>query len=793
MKALDRKLLRDLRLMWSQVLTIALVVASGVGGFITTLSAVDSLAVARDRFYASGHFADVFASVKRAPNSLVETLLSIPGVADVQTTIEQIVRIELPGVADPVIGQLIGVDRQVPSRMNLVTLRNGLALEAAIEGTRPSDQAIPAMVSAAFADARGLRPGARLSALINGKHRTLQITGIALSPEFIFAGLQGVPDLRGFGVFWVPHDVLAAAYDMDGAFNRVALKLAPGASENAVVDAVSARLTRYGSREAHGRKDQASHAILDSEIKQQRVLGTLVPSIFLGVAAFLLNVVVSRLVATQREQIAALKALGYENRSIGAHYLKLVLVIVALGLLMGALLGDVLGTLFLRLYAQSFHFPSFEHRMAPMLLVVSFGITVLTAVLGTLNAIVATVRLAPAEAMRPQAPGRYRRTLVERLGITGLSPALRMILRNMERRPVRTALSVGGVAASVSIVVMGNFFSDAINYVVDAQFNVALRSDVVVWMPEAVNDSARHEVARLNGVTAVESERDVAVRFVNGHLSQRGAIQGMERRASLRRIVDLDKRVPNQLDGDGLVMTDRLAEKLDLRVGQIVRVEVLEGAQRSLAVPLTATVREMMGLNAYMERRALNRLLQESDLSTQFAVAVERGREPELLEATKKMPRVIGLFSKATVLRNMQEVSARNIKIMSTVLTLFATVIAVGVVYNNARISLAERTWELASLRVLGFTRAEVSGLLLGEMAIGIALALPLGMAMGYGVVQLVSQLVASDQFLFPAVISAATYAWAGVVILAAAAASALVVRRRIDKLDMVAALKTRE
>ena len=793
MKALDRKLLRDLRLMWSQVLTIALVVASGVGGFITTLSAVDSLAVARDRFYASGHFADVFASVKRAPNSLVETLLSIPGVADVQTTIEQIVRIELPGVADPVIGQLIGVDRQVPSRMNLVTLRNGLALEAAIEGTRPSDQAIPAMVSAAFADARGLRPGARLSALINGKHRTLQITGIALSPEFIFAGLQGVPDLRGFGVFWVPHDVLAAAYDMDGAFNRVALKLAPGASENAVVDAVSARLTRYGSREAHGRKDQASHAILDSEIKQQRVLGTLVPSIFLGVAAFLLNVVVSRLVATQREQIAALKALGYENRSIGAHYLKLVLVIVALGLLMGALLGDVLGTLFLRLYAQSFHFPNFEHRMAPMLLVVSFGVTVLTAVLGTLNAIVATVRLAPAEAMRPQAPGRYRRTLVERLGITGLSPALRMILRNMERRPVRTALSVGGVAASVSIVVMGNFFSDAINYVVDAQFNVALRSDVVVWMPEAVNDSARHEVARLNGVTAVESERDVAVRFVNGHLSQRGAIQGMERRASLRRIVDLDKRVPDQLDGDGLVMTDRLAEKLDLRVGQTVRVEVLEGAQRSLAVPLTAMVREMMGLNAYMERRALNRLLQESDLSTQFAVAVERGREPELLEATKKMPRVIGLFSKATVLRNMQEVSARNIKIMSTVLTLFATVIAVGVVYNNARISLAERTWELASLRVLGFTRAEVSGLLLGEMAIGIALALPLGMAMGYGVVQLVSQLVASDQFLFPAVVSAATYAWAGVVILAAAAASALVVRRRIDKLDMVAALKTRE
>ena len=779
--------------MWSQVLTIALVVASGVGGFITSLSAVDLLALARDRFYASGHFADVFASVKRGPKSLAATLLATPGVADVQTTIEQIVRIELPGIIDPVLGQLIGVDPRLPARMNQVTRRNGRGIEQGATGQRLSEQVIPALVSAAFADARGLQPGAQLSALINGKRRSLQITGIALSPEFIFAGLQGVPDVRGFGVFWVPRDALAAAYDMDGAFNRVAVKLAPGASENGVIDALSAQLTRYGGREAHGRKDQASHAILDGEIKQQRVLGTLLPSIFLGVAAFLLNVVVSRLVATQREQIAALKALGYPNLTIGVHYLKLVLVIVALGLALGVVLGDVLGRQFLHLYAQSFQFPSFEYRIAPWLLVVSFGITVATAVLGTLNAILATVRLAPAEAMRPQAPGHYRRTLVERLGITRISPALRMILRNMERRPLRTALSTGGVAASVAIVVMGNFFSDAIDYIVDAQFNVALRSDVVVWMPEAADDSARHELARQAGVTMVESGRDVAVRFVNGHLSQRGAIQGLARHAELRRIVDIDKRVASQLEGDGLVMTDRLADKLDLRVGQTVRVEVLEGQQRTVDRPLTATVREMMGLNAYMERRALNRLLQEGDLSTQFALAIERGREPELLQATKQMPRVIGAFSKATVLRNMQEVSARNIRIMSTVLTLFATVIAVGVVYNNARIALAERSWELASLRVLGFTRAEVSGLLLGEMAIGIAVALPLGMAMGYGVVQLVSRLVASDQFLFPVVIEPSTYAWSALVVLVAAAASALVVRRRIDKLDLVAALKTRE
>jgi putative ABC transport system permease protein len=312
-------------------------------------------------------------------------------------------------------------------------------------------------------------------------------------------------------------------------------------------------------------------------------------------------------------------------------------------------------------------------------------------------------------------------------------------------------------------------------------------------MSEAGDNAAGRELARLPGVIEVESGRDVAVRFVNGSLSERGSIRGHTRHARLTRIVGHDNREASRLDDDGLVMTDRLADKLGLRVGDTVRVEVLEGRQRTLTVTLRATASEMMGLNAYMERRALNRLLQEGDQATWFAIAVERGREPALIEASKALPRIVGTFSKATLLRNMQEVSARNVRIMSTVLTLFATVIAVGVVYNNARIALAERTWELASLRVLGFTRAEVSALLLGELALAIAVALPIGMVLGYALVQLVVEALKSDQFYFPVVIRPPTYAWAGLAVLASGAASALVVRRRVDKLDMVAALKTRE
>jgi putative ABC transport system permease protein len=791
MRALDRKLWRDLRLMWSQALTIALVVASGIGGFITSLSAVDSLAFAREDFYAEGRFADLFVLLKRAPLALQAQLQAMPGVSAVQTTLEQVVRVEIAGSSDPIIGQLIGLDLRHPPAMNRVQLRSGRALTAGQGGAL-----IEVLVSQAFAQAHGLQPGARLQGLINGRQRELLMVGTALSPEYIFAGFAGMPDMRGFGVFWLDREVLASAYDMRGAFNRVSVKLAPGASELAVAAQLNAALETYGGRDAHGRSEQASHAMLDNEIKEQRVMGTVLPAIFLAVAAFLLNVVVSRLVATQREQIAALKALGYPNRSVAAHYLKLVLLITMLGLLLGLALGDVLGALLTGLYAEFFQFPTFEHRIAPGLVLISGGVTLLTAVLGTLNAVAAVVRLAPAEAMRPAAPGHYRRSVLERaagfLSRGQASVSLRMILRNMERRPWRTGLSIGGVAAAVAIVVMGNFFRDAIDYIVDTQFNLAMRSDVMLWMSEAGGDAARYQLQRLPGVLSVESGRDVAVRFVNGHRSERATLQGVAAEPVLRRVIDVDGREARP-GAAGLLMTDRLADKLGLRVGDWVRVEVLEGSRRVLQLPLEGTVREMMGLNAYAERRQLNRWLGEGDVSTLFALSLLRGSEPALLAASKTLPRVVGAFSKASLLRNMQEVSARNVRIMSTILTLFATVIAVGVVYNNARIALAERSWELASLRVLGFTRAEVSGLLLGEMALSIAIALPLGMWLGWALTHLVVGLLKSDQFFFPVVILPRTYAWAALAVVWAGLASALVVRRRIDQLDLVAVLKIRE
>ena len=787
MKALDRKLLRDLRLMWSQALTIALVVASGVAGFITCFSAYDALSWSRDLYYADARFADVFATLKRAPLALETQLQGIPGAAHVETSVTQIVPITLPGVSDPIMGRLIGLDARAPQRLNVVNLRSGRMVEAHPSG------AIETLVSEGFALARQLKPGNSLSALINGKREDLLIVGIALSPEYIFAGLGGSPDQRGFGVFWLERRALATAYNMEGAFNQVAVRLAPGASEGAVIDSLDRLLAPYGGSSAGGRDRQMSHMILNSEIKEQRVLGTVLPSIFLAVAGFLLNVVLSRQIATQREQVAALKALGYDNGVIGLHYLKLVLIIVVLGVAIGLALGTALGHWFVGVYAEVFRFPELRYRVKPELILSAIGVALTAALLATLNAVRATVRLAPAEAMRPPAPGIYRPMLIERLGLRRwLSPGLRMILRTMERRPLRTGLTIFGIAVSMAIIITGLFWRDAIAVLMDTQFRQVLRGDVSIALLEATPARIQHEITRLPHVSAVEIARSAPVRLRHANHSWHGAIQGKAAEPQLHRIVDMQQQVLAPPHG-GLLLTDRLAERLDVRPGDSVRVEFLDGRREAMDLSVSGVVAEMMGMNAYIERSALNRLLREGDLVNQITLTVDRGHEPELLNRIKELPKVAVAFSKAVMTRNLQEVTARNILVFSGILTVFATVIAIGVVYNNARISLAERAWELASLRVLGFTRGEVSAFLLGELAIEIALALPLGMLLGYLLGSTIVGLIKTDEFYFPFVIQSATYAFAALCVLAAGAVSALIVRQRVDALDLVGVLKTRE
>jgi len=786
-RALDRKLLRDLWHMRGQAVAIALVVACGVATVVTSRVGYESLRESQAGYYAAYRFADVFAALERAPESLRAALAAIPGVAAVETRIVAQVTLDVPGLAEAATGRLVSIPAIRVPILNDVHLRRGRWIEPG----RPDE----VIASEAFADANRLEVGDRLGAVLRGRWQSLHIVGIGISPEYVYE-IQGTnlfPDNKRFGVLWMSRDALGPAFDLDGAFNDVSLQLAPGARELDVIDRADRLLDRYGGLGAYGRKDQISHSFLSDEIRQNRVFGTIMPAIFLGVAAFLLHIVLARLVATQREQIAVLKAFGYSSLDVGMHYLELALVCVLAGSLLGAVLGLWWASEINRMYGEFYRFPLLRYAPGATVVAIGVGVSAAAAFAGALSAVRRVVALPPAEAMRPEPPASFRAGGLERTRLMRLLPAsLRMIWRNLTRRPGRAALSVLGMALAVAILIVGYYFVDAIDYLGTFQFRGVQREDVTVLFHDPRPARTRYELRALPGVSRAEPFRVVPARLRYEHSQRRVALFGLEPGSELRRILDADGGVV-PVPREGAVLTAKLAEILGVRAGDELQIEVLEQGRPVRTVRVAGVANELIGLNAYMDAGALHRLMREGDSISGAFLRVDAAATATLNAELKRMPAVAGATTRLAALQGFEETLARSLDVFTTVLVTFAAVIAAAMVYNAARIALSERGRELASLRVLGFTRGEVSVLLLGEQAILTALAIPLGFAIGYRLCAALASAYQWEFFRLPLVVSTRTYGFAVAVVLASALGSALAVRRRIDRLDLVAVLKTRE
>lgn len=785
--ALDRKLIRDLWLMKGQVLAICLVIGSGVATFVMSTNTQHSLRLTQQTYYERYRFAHVFAHLKRAPEPLARRIAEIPGVQEVESRVQFDVTLDVPGLPEPAVGRLISVPEGRPAKLNRTHLRQGRNLAPG--------EANQVLVSEAFANAHGFRPGDHVSAVINGRKQRLEIVGVALSPEYIYSLRGGdlFPDDKRFGVFWMNYRPLAAAFNMEGAFNDLTLALLPGASEAEVIKRVDALTAPYGGLGAYGRYDQVSNRFVSDEIKQLRTMAIMAPTIFLSVSAFLLNVVLSRTIRLQREQIGTLKAFGYSEWDVGWHFVKMVLVIVGTGTAIGLVLGAFLGQDMTRMYSQFYHFPIFHFRLDPTLVVLAVLVASLAGVGGTLSSVHRAAQLPPAVAMRPEPPADYRPTLVERLGFTRwLSQTERMILRHLERYPVKAGLTVVGIATAVAVLVVGRFAVDSLDFIMEVQFQRSQLQDLSVAFVEPRPYRAVHEMVHLPGVTDVEPFRSVPVRLRFGHRSRRQAILGIPTDLRLQRLLDEDLR-PLSLPPDGLVMSSKVAEILGCRAGDRITIEVLEGERPVREVPVATLVKEFIGSSCYMNLEALNRLLREGRSVSGAYLTVDELRQTAVYRQLKETPQVASVSAKQVSLDSFRKLLAENLLKMMFINFIFSTVIAFGVVYNSAMISVSERGRELASLRVLGLTRGEISYVLLGELGLLTLLAIPLGMVLGYTLSYLLSLTLDTELYRIPLVVRPWTYARAASIVLAATIISGLFVRRKLDRLNLVAVLKTRE
>lgn len=784
--ALNRKLLRDLWRLRGQVLAVALVVASGVALLVMSLSTLTSLKETTEAYYDRYAFADVFATLKRAPDRVTPAIANIPGVQSVETRVTAFSTVGVPGVDEPVMAILLSLPDGREPTLNRFALVAGR--------TVAPGRADEVVLHAPFATAHGLVPGDTIDVLLNGSRRPVRVVGIALTPEFVYAIAPGgmMPDDRRFGVIWMGRSALAAAYDMTGGFNDISLTLMRGQDPEPVIDALDTILAPHGGHGAYARETQVSNWFLMNEFDQIRSISTILPTIFLAVSAFLTNAVLARLIAVERREISLMKAFGYTNLQVGWHYSALALAMAGVGVLLGWMAGTALGRYNTELYSTFFHFPFLFFRPSGLEYAISAGVALSAGLGGAILAVRNAVRLAPAQAMRPPTPESFRSTGIAEGAVRALDAPSRIIVRHVLRSPGRSLVTVTGVALAVAVLVTAMQWADSITVLVQSQFRETQRQDVTLGFATTRGAGAEHALSALPGVLAVEPFRVVSADLSHGARIHRGGLTGLPPEARQQVIRDVDGwQVP--VPASGVVVGSLLAEKLDVRAGDNIRVEVLARDHPQFDVTVAGIHETYIGMPAYISLPVLNRLMGDPPSFELASLLIDEGEQDALLSSLRDLPGLSAVMIKQTAIDQMYQTLGETILIFSGFFVLFAGLLAYGVVYNAARVALSERGRELATLRVLGFSRWEVSYILIGETALLVLLALPLGCALGAGLVWVIVQSFETELFRLPFVILPPAYGKAVLVIFVASLLSALIVRRRLDRLDLIRVLKTRE
>ncbi len=773
--------------MKGQVFAITLVVMSGVATFIMFITTMHSLDFTRSKFYREYNFADVFVNLKRAPESLKDKIKNINGVNQVETRVCANAKLDIQGFNESVTARITSVPDEGEPLINRLYIRAGRLPDPFKDNE--------VVINETFAQAHGFKLGDQFAAVINGKWKKLTITGIVLSPEFILLMKTGAmtPDFKRYGALWMSRKAISKAYDMEGAFNDVVLTLHPGAQLSDVVRDLDNILGRYGGFGAYGRKDQISHKLLSEEFKQLKTSSRIYPTIFICVAAFLLNIVMSRTISTQREQIGTLKAFGYHNLAIAMHYATMVIMIISAGIVIGIAGGIWFGKLLGELYLESYRFPFLIYKLHPEVIVAVVLISIAAALGGTMHALWKVASQTPAEAMRPEAPEKYRVSLIEKTGVGRiLSQPSRIIVRNIERKPIKTFLAIIGIAAACATMICSGFFQDCIDYMVHIQFVLSQKQDMTLTFIEPTSHKAIFELKRMEGISNGEAFRSVPVKMKFGHRSYKTVINGIQPDSRLSILLDRNlKSIP--IPESGILLTDYLGEILGVKAGDMLTVEALEGSKAVRQVPVVALAKQYLGVMGYMNLNALNRLMNEGDaISGAYLMTDEHYRE-KLFRSFVEMPRVSEIVVRQNEIRSIYDVMAKAMLFFMFIASLMASSIAFGVVYNSARISLAERSRELSSLRVLGYTRGEIAYILLGELGFITLVAIPLGFVIGYYICAYVAYALTTDLYRIPMVIELKTYTLAAAVVIFSAIISGMIVRYKLNHLDLVAVLKTRE
>lgn len=787
MTPLHAKLMRDLWRIKAQAAAIMVVIAIGVGLQIMMTGFVSSLTLTRDAYYERHQLADIFAPVVRAPNYVESRLADIPGIRTVETRLNSMASAKVDTREFSISMQVLSLPLHGRRHLNEVRLTQGRMPDA----QRPDE----ILLLESFATAHGIAPGAQLEVTLHGVRRWYSVVGTAQSPEFIYFAAPGefIPDDARFGVIWMGRPALAAALDLEGAFNEALVSLLRGANKDAVLDQIDQVLDPFGAPGAYGLEDFASDRFLSEEISGLEVTSSTVPPVFMMVAAFLLYIVTSRMITAEREEIGLVRAFGYSKREVASHYLELALFIAVTGAALGCLLGVLLGRAMVPVYTTYYKLPFLLFRLEFASFASGLLLSIAVATLGGIWALRGIFRLTPAQAMRPPTPPDFSHSFSFKKGVFArLDQPTRMVLRRLMRQPWRMLGAVIGIASGMALSLAMLIIYDGFDVAIDRTFNVVDRSDATVSFVQNVPSRTIYDLQGMEGISHAEPVRFVPVVFRNGLRTYKGSITGLSPAPILHRALDKDLQ-PIALPERGIVLSTPLADELDVAVGDTLMLEIREGRQQTVMTQVAGIAESLLGAPAYMDLAALGRQVGEPNRFSAAYIAMRDGAQSKVYADLKDMPSVAGISLRSEAEDAFKKVMDEGAGSARFIMGVMAFAITFGIVYNVARVAQDESARDLASLRVLGFRHSEAAFVLLGELAVVVLLALPLGLWMGTGLSHLIAQGFSTDLYQIPVIFAPKAYGSSISVVVCAAVVSGWLVQRRIRSTDITLALKTRE
>ena len=790
MTILTRKLLRDIWRARGQSFAIAMLVCAGTSEYVGVASVQRNLQLTRDEYYADCRMADFFISLARAPRSVADDLREIPGVRNVQGRIVKDVNLGIEGYEESRTGRIISLPDVRAPVINDIVLITGRYFEH-----RSTSEII---LSHAFATANKLKIGDTITASINNRQHTLHIVGTGMSPEYVYmirSAQELIPNPDRFGVLWVSQTFAEQSFAMQGACNDFVGTVERPAEIDRILNTASSVLAPYGVFAKTNRKDQTSSFFLANEIRVLGIATAIIPPIFMGVTALVLVVLLNRMVRHERTQIGVMKAFGYSDASVAAHYVWFALVLGLAGCLAGYFGGVLVVKWVMQIYIRVFQFPTFRMDIYPIIMLQSAVLTMVCAAAGAFGAARQAARIEPAIAIRAEAPKYSRRIFLERFNLIwgSLSFSSKMIARNMARYKFRAVFTLSGVAMSTAMLLMGWFLMDAVIYMIDFQFSQTQLEDVRVLLNGEQGKDTYHDLQRLSDVKAVEPVLQYPFEARTNWRKKEIAIVGIPAQSTLWRLIDTQgNRV--EIDKHDFVLDERLAEQLGVQPGDELVLKPLMGrVPKERRVHVTKIVKQYLGMGSYMEIEALSRVLDEPFAMNTALVRSEWQRARELDKSLRDVAAIASVRIKEDSHANLKKSLGESMRAVNVIILGFAAAIAFAIIYNSTIVSLTERHRELAALRVMGYLPSEVGRLIYNENLLLSAIGFVVGIPLGIGLCGLIVMAYENDLFRLPFKIGLRAYALTILTTFCFVTVANLAARRKILQLDMVEALKMRD